>query len=97
MGRDQPNIGVTLAEAQQAIADTDCTELELGMTFLDVAASTGNRKRALQSIRNAITALRTADRFLSRIRPGPKIHAIHQRRERLADRLRAITGSNSGG
>jgi len=61
------------------------------MTFLDVAENTSDLKHAQQSVRNAITALRVANRFLSEIDPGSKIDAIQERRERLTGRLRAIT------
>ena len=47
---------VTVTEVQQALAATVLTELELGMTFLDVAENARDRKHSLQSIRNAITA-----------------------------------------
>ena len=92
MKRTPPDDTVTVTEAQQALAATVLTELELGMTFLDVAENTRDRKHSLQSIRNAITALRTADKFLSEIYPGTNIDGIKQRRRQLAERLRAITG-----
>ena len=84
------NDAFTVAEAQQAIAETIVTELELGMTFLDVAETTRVRRHAWQSIRNAITALRSANRFLSEIEPGTGIDAVQQRREQLTARILAI-------
>lgn len=82
-----------IAEAQQALADTVLIELELGLTFLDVAANTRERKHAQQSVNHAITALRTANRFLSQIQPGTAdLNLIEQRRKQLASRLGAICG-----
>ena len=85
---------VSLTEAQRVIAESILTELELGMTFLDVAQNTKDRKHALRSVRNAITAARTADAFLRRIHPTTKIDEIHKRREQLAERLRAIANAD---
>jgi len=89
-----PDSDVTMAEAQQAVAQSVLTELELGITFLDVAANTGDARRARQNIKNAIIALRTADRFLLEISPDRNSDAIQQRRKQLAERLHAITDAD---
>jgi hypothetical protein len=97
MEPESPNASVAEAQAQQVIADTVCIEIDLGMTFLDVAENTRDPRHAWQSVKNAITALRTANRFLARIQPTANIDAIRQRREELAKRLRAITGMADSG
>jgi hypothetical protein len=97
MELELPDARVTEAEAQQVIADTVCTELDLGMTFLDVAQNTRDPRHAWQSVKNAITALRTANRFLAKIQSTANIDAIRQRREELAKRLRAITNVDDSG
>ena len=97
MKLELPDTRVTETEAQQVIVDTVCIELDLGMTFLDVAENTRDPKHAWQSVKNAITALRTANQFLARIQPTANIDAIRQRREELAKRLRAITGVADSG
>ena len=85
-----------MAEAKQAVAESVVTELELGMTFLDVAETTRDRKHALRSVRNAITALRTASTFVSELQPDTGIATIQQRREQLTARLRTITVWTTG-
>lgn len=82
-----------MAKMQQALADTVRLELELGLTFLDVAANTKDPKHAWRSVRNAITALKTADRFMLQIQPNTiDVAAMRQQRKELVQRLRAITG-----
>jgi len=92
-----PHYGVTVARAQQVIAECVLTELELGITFLDVAENTSDPEHARQSVKNAIIALRTANRFFSEIQPGANLDGIEQRRRQLAERLRAITGVDDPG
>src|SRR5215469_2544825 len=88
-----PNAAIAVAEVQQALADTVLIELELGLTFLDVAANTRQRKHAQRSVNHAITALRTANKFLPQIQPGiADLDLIEQRRKQLARRLGAICG-----
>jgi hypothetical protein len=59
--------------------------------FLDVAANTADREHAQQNVSNALTALRTADRFMSRIQPGSSdLDQIWQLRNQLALRLPAM-------
>jgi len=89
MERALPDVDVTIGEARQALLEMVVTELDLGLTFLDVAATTTDGKHARKSIGNAIIALRTADRFLSELSPDTRnLDAIKQRREILAMRLR---------
>lgn len=47
----------TLAEAHKALAETILIELELGLTFLDVAETTSDRTHARRNMNHAITAL----------------------------------------
>jgi len=92
-----PNVDVTIGEARQALAAMVFTELELGLTFLDVAATTTNGRHVHRSVSNAITALRTADRLLSMLSPETiELEALRQRRERLAVRLRDFWCSRIG-
>jgi hypothetical protein len=87
--QDRPNIDATVAEAQQALGASILTELELGLTFLDVAETTTDRKHARRSLDNAITALRTADRMLSTVQADTvDLDAVAQHRAELARRLR---------
>lgn len=82
-----------MADLHQTLVEAVLTELELGLTFLDVAATTADRQHARTAVRHAITALRTAERFLAKLRPNTNdADVIHQRHEQLAQRLRAITG-----
>ena len=84
-----PDIEVTVAEAQQALAESILTELQLGLTFLDVAETTRDHKHALRSVENAITALRTADRFLSTVPPETvDLDVLRESRRQLSQRLR---------
>jgi hypothetical protein len=78
-------------------ADGVLTELEQGISLLDVAATTVDRRHA-QAV--ALAGLRSADRFLSRAHPhGTNLDSILKRREELAQRLHAFTAvgdSNRG-
>jgi hypothetical protein len=78
----------TVDELQATVAEFILTELELGLTFLDIAETTADREHARLSVDHATTALRTADRFLSQVQPGTvNLGAIGLRRELLAERL----------
>jgi len=93
MERTAANIAITLAKAQQALAACVLTDLELGLTFLDVAVNSTDRKRAQRSVRHAIAALRSANRCYPKLQHGAaNLDAIRQRREQLAQRLRLILG-----
>ena len=88
-----PDATNTRPETQRLIAESVLTEIELGLTFLDAADATEDNRHAQKSISRAITALRTADRFLSTIQPSAiNLNSIQQRREQLAQRLRASVG-----
>jgi hypothetical protein len=68
------------------------TELELGLTFLDCAKAREGSLGWQGCIRNAITALRTAERFLA-MQPGlddAALADIRQRRLELHQRLHEI-------
>ena len=68
------------------------TDMGLAHTFLDIAATTADRSNSLRNIENALTALRTVDKYLSEPRPGfVVIEEIRTRREQLAERLRVVT------
>lgn len=82
------NTTVTVDELPATVADFILTELELGLTFLDIAETTADREHARLNVDHATTALRTADRLLSQVQPGTlKLAAIGPRRELLAERL----------
>jgi hypothetical protein len=58
-----------------------------------VATQLAGREYARQNIKNALDALRTANKFLAELRPGTlNIEKVQQRRDQLAERLRAVTG-----
>lgn len=80
-------------DAQQAVADSVLTELELGLTFLDVAETSTSRQHRRQSIEHAATALRTADKFLSGVPADTLkyVDGIRERRIELAQRLWAVS------
>jgi len=58
MERHTPIPDVTVVEARQALGEPVLTELELELTFLDVAAQTTDSAHARRSVNNAIVALR---------------------------------------
>jgi hypothetical protein len=95
------NTVTTLTKAQRAVADSVLTELELGLTFLDVAETTNDPAHALQSVKHALTALRAANKFLGVLQPGifhiDEFETIQQRREQLVQRLHAIWGAKALG
>ena len=71
---------------RRAHADFLRTELDLGFTFLDIAARSADLAHRHRCVCVAITALRTAYRF-----SGPALVSdseIHQLREELCERLR---------
>ena len=77
-------------EARQTMLDAVLTDLDLGLTFLEVAETTENVETSRRNIGNALTALRTADKVLTELGTGPNIEVVQQRRDQLAQRLRAI-------
>lgn len=72
------------------------TELELGDTFLDIARTTPDPAHARVCMRSARAALESADKFMA----GSMFHEaevaeVHDRRERLATRLRDAQSKSS--
>ena len=85
------NTAGTVDQLQGTVADFIIAELELGLTFLDIAETTEDREHARLSVDHATSALRTADKFLSEVKPATvNLGAIRPRRELLAERLRGI-------
>jgi hypothetical protein len=83
------------ANAQRLLANFVLTEIELRLTFLDVAETTQNRHRARQNVNNALKAQRNADKYLSQILPGTfNLNAARERREQLPERSRMISSGN---
>jgi hypothetical protein len=81
------DVASSLADARRIQAEFVLTELELGLTFLDIAANTGQPKTTTRCVRNAIEALRTANRFLIVGRGGPHSDYLRRRRDELRERL----------
>ena len=93
MNRQSANLQLAIAEARQTLMEMVFTELDLGLTFLDVAATTTDTDHAHRCVGNAIVALRTADKFLSELSPEARsLDTIRERREQLALRLREFAG-----
>jgi hypothetical protein len=88
--------GSRLDAPQNVVADFVLLELDLGITFLEVAKTTRELGHAHRSISHAVTALRTADRFLAAIRPyALNSDAIEQRRKELIRRYRSVVEERS--
>ena len=86
-----PRVDFIVADVQQALVESVLTEIETEHVFLDVAANTADREHAQRNVDHALTALRTADKFMSRIQPGSSdLGQIWQRRNQLALRLPAM-------
>jgi len=86
-----PGVDFIVADVQQALLESVLTEIETGHVSLDVAANTADREHAQQNVSNAVTALRTADRFMSRVQPGSSdLNQTWQLRNQLALRLPAM-------
>ena len=91
MGRANPPNAVI--GALRSVAECMLADMELAHTFLDIAETTADRSHALKDIQNALTALRTVDKYLSKPQPSfVDIEEIRTRREHLAERLRVVTG-----
>lgn len=86
-----PDVDVAIDEARRTLFEMVVTELDLGLTFLDVAATTTDSKHARRSVDHAIAALRAADKFWSELSPATgNLDELRQRRERLAVRLQKL-------
>jgi len=77
-----------LVRAERVQAEHALVELELGLTFLDIAANTGKPTTNRRCVRNAIVALHTANTFLSVPHCRAKARYISQRRDELRGRLK---------
>jgi hypothetical protein len=84
-----PSVDVenTISDARRIQAEFVLTELELGLTFLDIAANTREPRTTRRCVRNAVAALRTANRFLRGRAVDSDDRYIRQRREELCERL----------
>ena len=79
----------TVVESRQTLAECILTELEVGLTFLDLAATSVDRVQNLLGVEKAFDVLRTVDKLLSEIQPGTiNVDAILPLRSQLAERLR---------
>jgi hypothetical protein len=76
-----------LSDAERVQVERVLVELELGLTFLDIAANNGEAKTNRRCVRNAIVALRTANTFLAVPRRKAEGQYIRQRRDELSERL----------
>jgi hypothetical protein len=81
-----------VADVQRSHADYIRTELDIGLTFLDIAATTRDLKHSQRCVGIAIEALRTADRFFREVQLVDSDDDLYQRREQLRQRLRGICG-----
>jgi hypothetical protein len=85
------NIPSSLLDTQSVDAEFVRTELELAFSLLNVAAVSERRKMVSGCVRNALSALRTASRFLSK---APRDNAanvdICQLQDELLKRVREI-------
>ena len=89
------DIETALSDAERVQVERVLVELELGLTFLDIAANTGEPKTNRRCVRNAIVALRTANTFLAVPRSKAEGHYISQRRDELSERLKeALQGKD---
>ena len=79
-----------LSDVQRTRAEYVRTELDIGLTFLDIAANTRDRKHSLRCVCIAIEALRTADRFFRDARLVDPNDELYRRGEQLRQRLREI-------
>jgi hypothetical protein len=90
--KQAPDARVVIAESQKTLAQTVLTDIETGLTFLEVAETTTDRNHALKSIGNATTALAAAGKYLPQLPPDLiDVEVIREHREQLAQRLRAVT------
>ena len=84
-----------LYDARRIHAESVLAELELGLTFLDIAADTGESKTTQRCVRNAIAALRSANRFLTVGQGSPHADYLRRRREELCQRLQQALQKNA--
>ena len=82
--------GQVLSDVQRTRVEYIRTELDIGLTFLDIAANTRDPKHSLRCVGIAIEALRTADRFFRQAQLVDSDADLYQRREQLRQRLREI-------
>jgi hypothetical protein len=81
----------TLDDARRAQGEFVRAELELGATFLDVALTTRDAGHSLRCVRNAIAALRTADRYMAHALYAHLDDAeIYRLRDQLEERVRKL-------
>lgn len=83
-------LGQVHAVVQRTRAEFIRTELDIGLTFLDIAANTRDSKHSHRCVCSAIEALRTADRFFGDARLVDSDDELYRRREQLRQRLREI-------
>ena len=81
-------------DARRIDTESVLAELELGLTFLDIAADTGESKTTQRCVRNAIAALRTANRFLTVDQGSPHADYLRRRRQELCQRLQQALQEN---
>jgi hypothetical protein len=87
----------TLDDARRAQGEFVRAELELGATFLDVALTTRDAGHSLRCVRNAIVALRTADRYITRALFAHMDDVeIYRLRDQLEERVRKLIGGARG-
>lgn len=78
------------AQGRRTIAESILSQLEIGLTFLELAANAIEPRHVLHNINHALAALSTADNFMPRIEEGSRLAGmIEQCREQLTVRLRA--------
>ena len=79
-----------LSDVQRTRAEYIRTELDIGLTFLDIAANTRDPKHSQRCMCTAIEALRTADKFFREAQLVDSDADLYRRREQLRQRLRAM-------
>lgn len=85
-------VDLAMADLQQTLVEAVLMELDLGLNFLDVAATTADRLHARAAVKHANTALRTAERMVSGWSFAKNdADMINERHEQLIQHLRAIT------
>ena len=87
---DPSRFGQVLSDVQRTRAEFIRTELDIGLTFLDIAATTRDPKHSQRCRCTAIEALRTADKFFSEAQLVDSDDELYRRREQLRQRLREI-------
>ena len=82
--------GQVLSDVQRTRAEYIRTELDIGLTFLDIAANTRDPKHCQRCMCTAIEALRTADKFFRVAQLVDSDDDLYRRREQLRQRLREM-------